>query len=72
MNYAVTGAAAILCGSQPKAYVLWLIFIAGNLFQLFKLRRIKNHVPIQKELVRLLLKGLYLLKYDRKLIFDSG
>ncbi len=27
---------------------------------------------IQKELVRLLLKGLYLLKYDRKLIFDTG
>ena len=28
---------------------------------------IKNHILIQKELVRLLLKGLYLLKYERKL-----
>ncbi len=38
------------------------LIIASNLFQLFKLRRIKNHVKIQRELVRLLLKGLYLLK----------
>ncbi len=49
-----------------------MIFIASNLFQLFKLRRIKNQVKIQKELIRLLLKGLYLLKYDKKLIFDKG
>ncbi len=59
-------------GGNAVEAVLWLIFIAGNLFQLFKLRRMKNHIPIQKELVRLLLKGLYLLKYDRKLIIDTG
>ncbi len=59
-------------GGNAVEAVLWLIFIAGNLFQLFKLRRIKNHIPIQKELVRLLLKGLYLLKHDRMLIFDTG
>ncbi|MDD5603247.1 MAG: hypothetical protein PHG48_04065 [Eubacteriales bacterium] len=59
-------------GGNAVEVILWLIFIAGNLFQLFKLRRIKNHIPIQKELVRLLLKGLYLFKYDQKLIFDTG
>ena len=49
-----------------------IIFISSNLFQLFKERRIKNQVPIQKELARLLLKGLYLLKYDSDLIFNTG
>ncbi len=59
-------------GGNSVEAVLSLIFIANNLFQLFKVRRIKNHIPIQKELVRLLLKGLYLLKYDRKLIFNTS
>ncbi len=47
-------------------------YAASNLFQLFKQRRIKNTVTIQKELIRLLLKGLYLLKHDKDLIFNSG
>ena len=59
-------------GGNAVEAILYLIFIASNLFQLFKQRRIKNTVTIQKELVRLLLKGLYLLKYDRNLIFSSG
>ncbi len=59
-------------GGNAVEAILSLIFMADNLFQLFKARRIKNHVPIQKELVRLLLKGLYFLKYDRKLIFNTG
>ena len=52
--------------------IVGMIFIASNLFQLFKLRRIKNKVRIQKELIRLLLKGLYLLEYDKELVFDTG
>ena len=59
-------------GENAVEAILSLIFIADNLFQLFKVRRIKNHVPIQRELVRLLLKGLYFLKYDRKLIFNTS
>lgn len=59
-------------GGNSVEAILYLIFIASNLFQLFKQRRIKNTVTIQKELVRLLLKGLYLLKYDKDLIFSSG
>jgi predicted transposase YbfD/YdcC len=59
-------------GGNSVAAILNFIFIASNLFQLFKQRRIKNHVSLQKELVRLLLKGLYLLKFDRSLIFNSG
>jgi len=59
-------------GGNAVEAILYLIFIASNLFQLFKQRRIRNTVTIQKELVRLLLKGLYLLKYDKDLIFSSG
>ena len=59
-------------GGNAVEVVLYLMFIANNLFQLFKMKRIRNHIPIQRELVRLLLKGLYLLKYDRQLIFSSG
>ena len=59
-------------GGNAVEAILYLIFIASNLFQLFKQRRIRNTVIIQKELIRLLLKGLYLLKYDRDLIFSSG
>ncbi len=46
-------------GGNAAEAVLYLMFIASNLFQLFKVRRLKNHIPIQKELVRLLLKGFY-------------
>ena len=42
--------------------VLYLIFIASNIMQLFLIRRLKNHFTAQREMVRLLLKGLYLLK----------
>ena len=58
-------------GGNSVEAILYLIFISSNLFQLFKVRRIKNHVKIQKELIRLLLKGLYLLKYDKNLIFNT-
>lgn len=59
-------------GGNAVEAIISLIFIAFNLFQLFKLKRIKNHIHIQKELVRLLVKGLYLLRYDKSLIFDTG
>ena len=58
-------------GGNGVEAILSFIFIASNLFQLFKQKRIKNTITLQKELVRLLLKGLYLLKYDRALIFNS-
>ena len=58
-------------GGNSVEAVLSLMFISSNLFQLFKHLRIKNHIHIQKELVRLLLKGLYLLKYDLNIIFDT-
>ena len=44
--------------------ILYLMFIASNLFQLFKTKRLKNHVPVQIELIRLLHRGLY--QTDRK------
>ena len=59
-------------GGNAVEAILYLIFIASNLFQLFMQRRIRNTVTIQKELIRLMLKGLYLLKYDKDLIFSSG
>ena len=59
-------------GGNAVEAILYLLFIAAKLFQLFKARRIKNHVPIQRELIRLLLKGLYMLRYDAHLIFNTG
>ena len=58
-------------GGNGVEAILSFIFLASNLFQLFKQKRIKNTITLQKELVRLLLKGLYLLKYDKALIFNS-
>ena len=59
-------------GGNAVEGIISLMFIASNLFQLFKMRRIKNHIFMQIELIRLLFKGLYLLKYDNTLIFDTG
>jgi predicted transposase YbfD/YdcC len=59
-------------GGNGVEAVICLIFIASNLLQLFYHRRIKRHISTQRELVRLLLKGLYLLKKRSELIFDSG
>ncbi len=59
-------------GGNAAEAVLYLMFIASNLLQLFKVRRLKNHVPIQIELVRLLLKGLYLLDKSEITIFSSA
>ena len=53
-------------GGNAVEAILYLMFIASNLFQLFKTRRLKNHVPIQIELIRLLHRGLY--QVDRKTI----
>ena len=59
-------------GGNAVEAVLYIMFIASNLFQLFKLRRLKNHVSNQIELVRLLLKGLYLLKYKENIILNTS
>ena len=59
-------------GGNATEAVLYLMFIASNLFQLFKVRRLKNHIPIQKELVRLLFKGLYLSHICNNYILDTG
>ncbi len=59
-------------GGNAIEAVLCLIFIASNFVQLFYHRRIKRSVKTQIELVRLLLKGLYLLKRKPELIIDTG
>ena len=59
-------------GGNAVEAVLYLMFIASNLFQLFKVRRLKNHIPIQKELVRLLLKGLYFSQRCDEHVLDTG
>ncbi len=59
-------------GGNAIEAVLYLLFIASNIFQLFKLRRIRNHITIQKELVRLLIKGLYTTKRRSEMIFSSA
>ena len=57
-------------GGNAVEAVLSLIFMASNIMQL--VRRLRNHFTTQREMVRLLLKGLYLLKYRAELIFSSS
>jgi hypothetical protein len=59
-------------GGNSVEAVLYFMFIASNLFQLFKVWRLKNHVTVQRELVRLLLKGLYLSDKSNDLILSTG
>ena len=54
--------------------ILYLMSIASNLIQLFIFRRLSgNEIKMltQKEIIRLLGKELYLLKYNRQYIFDT-
>jgi len=59
-------------GGKAVEAVLYLIFIASNIMQLFLVRRLRNHFTTQREMVRLLWKGLYLLKYRAELVFSSS
>jgi len=59
-------------GGKAVEAVINLIFIASNIMQLFLVRRLKKHFKTQREMVRLLLKGLYLLKYKYELVFNSA
>ena len=58
-------------GGNAVEAVLYLIFIASNIMQLVLIRRLKKHFTTQREMVRLLLKGLYMLKYKSEWIFNS-
>jgi hypothetical protein len=59
-------------GGKAFEAVLCLIFIAANILQLFLFRRLRKHNETQMEIVRRLLKGLYLLKYEPELVFSSS
>ena len=59
-------------GGNAVEGVLSLTFIASNIFQLFKLRRLRNSNKNQKEVVRLLRKGLYTIKRSKEIIFNSA
>jgi len=58
-------------GGKAVEAVLYLTFIASNIMQLFLFRRLRKHFSTQREIVRLLLKGLYLMKYKSELVFNS-
>ena len=51
-------------GGNAVEAVLYLLFIASNIMQLFLFRRLKKRFTTQREMVRLLLKGLFLLKFE--------
>lgn len=59
-------------GGNAVEVVLYLIFIASNIMQLFLVRRLKKQYTTQREIVRLLLKGLYLMKYRSELVYSSS
>src|SRR5471030_1138733 len=58
-------------GVKAVEAVLYLIFIASNIMQLFLFRRLRKNFLTQREIVRLLLKGLYLMNYKSELVFNS-
>ena len=58
-------------GGKAVEIVIYLIFIASNIMQLFPFRRLRKHFSTQWEIVRLLLKGLYLIKYKSELVFNG-
>lgn len=58
-------------GGNAVEAVLYLIFIASNIMQLFLFRRFRKNFSTQREIVRLLLKGLYLMKNKTELVFNS-
>lgn len=59
-------------GGNAVEGILYLLFIASNIFQLFKIRRLRNSIKNQKELARLLRKGMYTLKRQKEIIFNSA
>ena len=59
-------------GGNAVEAILYLIFIVNNLMQLFLIRRLRNRYQTQREIVRLLLKGLYLLNYRAELVFNTS
>jgi len=58
-------------GGNAVEAILYLMFIASNLFHLFMERRLKNHINSQIDLVRLLNKGLYQLGRNEISILNS-
>ena len=59
-------------GGDAIEAVLCLKFIAANLVRLFYYRRIRKSVVTQVELVRLLKKGLYLIKRGPEYMFSTA
>lgn len=59
-------------GGNSMEVMTCLIFIASNLMQLFCYRRLKESFPTRRELVCLLIKGLYSLGYNSKLVAFSS
>ena len=59
-------------GGNAVEAILYLMFIANNIMQLFLIRRLRGRYKTQREMVRLLLKGMYLLKYNTERIFNTS
>ena len=59
-------------GGNAVEGIVYLLFIASNIFQLFKIRRLRNSNKNQKELARLLIKDMYILKRCKEIVFNSA
>lgn len=59
-------------GGNAVEAVIGLLFMAHNITQLFLKKRIRNQIKSQRELVRFLWKGLYLLKTSSEIVFNSS
>lgn len=59
-------------GGNSIEAVLCLMFAASNFIQLFYHRRIRGSLKTQVELIRQLIKGLYLFKRKSEIVFNTG
>ena len=59
-------------GGNSIEAVICILFIASNFIQLFYHRRIKRSLKTQVELIRKMMKGLYLLRRNQGIIFNTG
>ena len=59
-------------GDNSVEAILYLIFIVNNFTKLFLIWRLRNIYQTQREMVKVLLKGLYLLKYRAEIVFDTS
>ena len=59
-------------GGNDVEAIIYLIFIAANILQLFLCRRLRRNYETQKEIVRLIANGFIKMEYLPELVFKGS